>query len=286
IIESNGAIQSIDTVAGTAAAAGSAPGASRLVMSPEGTRLLVFSDDANIQSVANSFGVLLPPSAGVSTVADPTLLDRPFNGVFISDDQFWLLNCGSECGGAKAGIVSVNLFPAGGGGPALGTPTVVRGATVALLNKGILYVAGSTALANLNGGNLQFFSSATGAALVGPISIPDGRHLDMVLAPGGQAGKIYIGSRGCGPGPLTNGEREGCLAILDIANQTVELVTEPASQASYDITCIVPVPGTTLVYVCSGGKMKIFDSATGLVSTAVIPPNIAGQVLNAVVMSQ
>jgi hypothetical protein len=287
IIESNGAIQAIDTAAGTATAAGSAPGASRLVMSPGGTRLLVFSDDAKSQPIANSFSVLLPPSAGVSTVADPTLLDQPFNGVFITDDQFWLLNCGSECGGAKAGIVSVNLFPADGGGPALGTPTPVRGATVALLDKGTLYVAGSSALATPNGGNLQFFSSATGAALVGPISIPDGLHLDMVLAPGGRAGKIYIGSRGCGPGPVdTNGQREGCLAILDIANQTVELVMEPASQASYDITCILPVPGTTLVYVCSGGNIEIFDSSIGPVSTAVSRLDIAGRVLNAVVMSQ
>ena len=69
------------------------------------------------------------PKYCVGKVGDPSgLFDRPTKAIFSSDGQtVYVLNCGPECGGAKAGIVTIPISSAvlngNPGGPAGQPPT-------------------------------------------------------------------------------------------------------------------------------------------------------------------
>ncbi|MFI5105281.1 MAG: YncE family protein, partial [Terriglobales bacterium] len=106
-----GFVQSVDTSNGVARPVIRIPNASRLAMSPGGAKLLAFSDpQAQTPPNTHTFFVIDTATANVQTITDATHLDQPVTAVFgSSDTQAFILNCGAECGGTSASVVSVDF---------------------------------------------------------------------------------------------------------------------------------------------------------------------------------
>ena len=102
-----GFVQSVDTTTGVARPVLRIGNARRLVMSPKGTKLLVFPDpQGQVPPNTNTFFVVDTATSAVQVVTDATHLDQPFTAVFnTSETQAFILNCGAECGGTTASVV-------------------------------------------------------------------------------------------------------------------------------------------------------------------------------------
>jgi len=136
-----GFVQSVNTATGIANPVLRISNARRLAMSPKGTKLLVFPDpQAQVAPNTSTFFVVDTASGAVTTVTDATHLDQPVNAVFgANETQAFILNCGPECGGTTASVVSVDFSAA----PAFSANIAVFGATTGLINGTNLYVAGT-----------------------------------------------------------------------------------------------------------------------------------------------
>jgi hypothetical protein len=51
----------------------------------------------------------------------------------------------------------------------------------------------------------------------------------------------------------------GCLSILDTGTGALQFPEFPPLRTSFDVTAIQPISGRTVVYVCEGGELDIFD---------------------------
>lgn len=275
VAENNGTVQSVDTASGAITGTTAVTGVQRLVIGPQGTIVLAFND-----TLAINFAIITP--SGPSVIGNAGL-DHPTNAVFQGDDNhFTVLNCGPECGGTTAGLAGVALLAPGSGGPAVGTPIPVSGATIGLLNgSNSLFAAGSPTV-GLNGGKVQVLNpGATSAGAA--VSIADGRHNLMALT---SNGRLYIGSRGCTAGPVNaQNQRQGCLTIFDTTTQTATPALVPANRATLDVTGLAAVPGRNVIYVIQGGALDIFDITTNAVSTTTTPPTITGAAFGVVQLS-
>ncbi|HZD95610.1 MAG TPA: hypothetical protein VE133_15210, partial [Candidatus Sulfotelmatobacter sp.] len=195
----------------------SVPSPRRMVMSPNGSKLLVFSDpQSQLTGDTHSFFVIDTANKGVRQVTLP-VLDQPFTAVFGSNDnQAFILNCAGECGTThlvsttqvpnQPSVVSVDfsgIFSTPAVPAAAGTAVAVPGATVGLLNGTSLFVAGTPAPGAVGSpvpacplsrcGTLSVIN--TGSLTAGTaIPITDGLHEKMALAAGG---KLYIGASAC-----------------------------------------------------------------------------------------
>src|SRR6266571_3071531 len=140
-----GFVQAVDTSTGVAFQVIRISNARRLVMSPKGSKLLVFPDpQSQVPPNTHTFFVVDTTAGSFQTITDAVHLDQPFTAVFgASDTQAFVLNCGAECGGTAASVVSVDFTnPAPVFAPA--APIAVAGATVGLMNGTNLYVAGTS----------------------------------------------------------------------------------------------------------------------------------------------
>jgi hypothetical protein len=270
----DGTVQSINNTTGAVSGTFAVAGVQRIVMGPQGTTVLAFND-----ALAINFFVISPtPAFSGPLILGSAALDHPTNGFFSTDDNnFFVLDCGPECGGTQAGRNSVTVFGIPGG-PAISSTLALSGATVGLLSGASNFVAGSPA-AGLNAGTVQVINNST-LAVTAPVSIADGRHNLMALS---SNGRLYIGSTGCTLGAINaQNLRQGCLSIFDTGSLVVTPALIPASRASGDVTAIVPVTGRNVIYVVQGGKIDIFDITTNAVSTSATPPSFPGNVLGAV----
>jgi len=240
----------------------SAPTVSRLVLSPNSTKLLGFSDDANALTSPNARGffVLDTASKTISTVTPPTLqpnlLDQPFNGVFgTSETQAFILNCGAECGGTAATVVSVDFTnPAA---PVFGTPVPVSAATVGLLSGTNLFVAG-TPSGSANG-TLQTVNTSSLTASA-PVSITDGKHLKMQLVGNN---RLYVGAAACTPvNDSSTGLIRGCLTIFNTSSSALVFPEFNSLRRAFDVTGIQAISNRNVAYVCEGGELDIYDTTT------------------------
>lgn len=277
VAENNGTVQSINTATSAITSTTAVTGVQRLVMGPQGTTVLAFSNtNATNNTAANSFVVILPSPLTPVTIANSGL-DHPANGIFAVDDEhFLVLNCGVECGGINAGIVGVVLTNTGTSTQS--SPLVLSGATVGLLNGTTAFVAGSPTT-GLNTGTLQVVNSSALTASA-PIHIADGQHSLMSLT---SNGRLYIGSTSCTLG-VANAQnlRQGCLSIFDTAAQTVTPVLLLATRPNGDVTGLAPVAGRNVIYVVQGGVVDIFDITTNAVSTVAIAPTVPGTAFDVV----
>ena len=266
------------------------PGINRVSMNPTATLVLAFVQDSN---TVYSLFKLTPPqqaqfatpsawqAAGyqdcepqtlpkycVTTVADPNqLFDRPAKAVFSSDGQtVYVLNCGPECGGSKAGIVSIpisssvlNGNPSGPSGLSLQTTSVLAvpgGATNALQTANMLYVAGQQRQPDgLEAGYLSLVNLASNT-VTASYAISDGTHNKMSLA---DDNTLWIGSQRC-----QNGERFaqnsgganvqfGCLTMFNTSTNAVTV-----DRYIGDLTGIADVEGLHKIYVGEGGQVHIY----------------------------
>ena len=241
----------------------SVPSPSRLVLSPNGTKLLVFSDNPNALPAPNTGGfvVIDVASKTASVITDPKL-DQPYSAVFNgSETQAFVLNCGLECGGTAAGVVSVDFSVAGS--PTLGTVVPVSGATTGLISGSNLFVAGTppgSANGTLQAVNTSSLTAGTAVA------ITNGLHTKMRAT---SNGKIYIAASTCTPvNDPSTGKIHGCLSIFNPATNGVVVPEVSAIRSTFDVTGIQPISNRTVVYVCEGGELDIYD-----LNTDALTPN-------------
>ena len=272
----------------------SIPAARRLVMSPGGTKLLVFTDPlSQPSSNGDSFWVIDVASKGLAIVTSPTKLDQPITAVFgTSDTQAFILNCGDECGGTGASVVSVDFSgvlsnPAT---PASFGPSVpVPGATVGFLNGTSLFVAGTPTptspslppgfICPLSScGTLSIVNTQAGTASA-PIAITDGLHEKVAST----NGRLYIGASRCtvqaGSAPNTV---RGCLSIFNTGTSGVKFPEESSFRQSFDVTGLQPISNRNVIYVVQGGELDFFDTTTDAVATGITRIDIVGKAFDLV----
>ncbi len=264
------------------------PNPRRLVMSPNGTRLLVFSDPQ--AGITHSFFIIDTGSKGVIQVTS-TNLDQPITGVFgTSDDQAFILNCGPECGGTTASVTPVNfsgVFANPQVPATVGTPIDLHGggATAGLMNGSSLYVAGTPATfpaavtcplsrcGTLNVVNTSSLSAST------PIAVTDGLHQKMAFT----NSRVYLGATGCtvDPGTAANTVR-GCLSIFNTGTSGVTFPQESSFRQNFDVTGFQPISNRSVIYVVQGGELDIFDVTTDAVATGITKIDIFGKAVDVV----
>ena len=232
----NGIVQFIDLSNGSVTATLSIPQARRLVLSPDGTKLLVFSDDFSVN--------LVDTAAKTTTLITSTGFDHPVNAVFSTDNSTaYILSCGPECGGTTANVSALTISSG-----AVGAPTPVSGATVGLIDSSNhLYVAGSPA----SGGLLDILDPSSLTVTKSAIPIGDGYHTLMALTSKGQ---LFIGAKNC-----TNGL---CMSILDTSSQTASInpcVSGTSVCPSGNVTALVPLDNRAIIYTVQGGILHIYD---------------------------
>jgi hypothetical protein len=289
-VRAQGLVQQVDVATGVIKKSVTVPSASRLVMSPTGTKLLAFSDDPQtLPTNANSFFVIdtaNPPATG--TPIAMTAGDQPFTGVFTgSETQVFVLNCGTECGGANApSVVRVDLTGATPNAPVAGT-NPITGATVGLFDSGKLYVAG-TKLATAttpSSGSLQVID--TTALTAGPaIPITDGRHTVMALSTNKH---LYIGATGCTPGPVNaQNQARGCLSIFNTAaaagSTNPVFPLQSSLRQNFDVTAFQQISGRNVMYVCQGAELDFFDITTDAVSPTIQIVDLVGKAYGLVLL--
>jgi hypothetical protein len=155
------------------------------------------------------------------------------------------------------------------------------GATVALLQGTTLYVAGTPpAPQNTCGtgvpsgsasscGQLTLVNTTTMAATAS-VQIADGNHNTMQM---GANGQLFVGSLNC--------SAVSCLNIVDTSSGTVTSsnVVWPTDGGS--VTGIAPIPNRSVVYVCIGGRLRIYDTTTDkLLVNTLGQPAIVGQAVD------
>lgn len=283
-----GFVQAVDTATGIARPVIRIGNARRLVMSPHGTKLLVFLDpQAEVQPNTHAFLVVDTATGLVQAVIDAQL-DEPITGVFgTSDTQAFILNCGVECGGTASSVVSVDFSTSN---PVFSANVPVQGATVGLLNGTTLYVAGtggtlpaptgpSAACPLSRCGALTAVN--TTAFTAGPaIPITDGLHETMALT---STGKLYVGAGACSvETDAATGNVRGCLSIFNTNTSTTTFPEESSFRQNFSVTSLQPIAGRNVIYVVQGGALDIFDTNTDALETGITPVDIIGNAVAAV----
>lgn len=234
----------------------SVPTVSRLVLSPNSTKLLAFVDDPNALNAPNKGGFFVIDTASKSVTAiTGGQLNQPFTAVFgSSETQAFILNCGAECNGTAASVVQVDFS---GATPVFGTPTSVSGATVGLLSGSNLFVAGTPA--GSASGTLQVINTGNMTASTA-VPITDGKHLKMQMAGNN---RLYIGASACTPAnDAGTGMIRGCLTIFNTSTSAVAFPEFSTLRHSFDVTGIQPISNRNVVYICEGGELDIYDTTT------------------------
>ncbi|HET8891515.1 MAG TPA: hypothetical protein VFQ41_21630 [Candidatus Angelobacter sp.] len=284
-----GFVQAVDTTTGTAFQVLRISNARRLVMSPKGSKMLVFPDpQSQVPPNTHTFFVVDTTTGTFQTITDAVHLDQPFTAVFGSNDtQAFVLNCGAECGGAAASVVSVDFTnPSPVFAPAL-APIAVPAATVGVMNGTNLYVAGTSPTLPIGltcpisqCGELTVIN--TGALTAGnPVAITDGDHENMAFV----NSRVYVGSRGCTvqPGTAANTVR-GCLSIFNTGSSAVTFSTESSFRQNFDVTGLQPISGRSIIYVIQGGEIDFFDTTTDAVASGITALDVVGKAFDAVLI--
>ncbi len=281
-----GFVQSVDTTTGVARGVLRIGNARRLVMSPKGTKLLVFPDpQGQVPPNTHSFFVVDTASSAVQTVTDAVHLDQPFTAVFNgSETQAFILNCGAECGGTAASVVFADFT----------NPTAtfsanipVPGATVGLINGSNLYVAGTPTPAPTGPGPGCPISrcgeltviNATSLTAGTPIPITDGDHEKMAFA----NNRVYVGAFGCTiePGTAPNTVR-GCLSIFNTGTSAAVFPTESSFRQNFNVTGFQPISGRNVIYIVQGAELDIFSTDTDTLAPGVTQIDVIGQAFDVV----
>src|SRR5947209_2287751 len=259
----------------------------RLVMSPKGTRLLIFSDPQ--AGTTNAFFIIDTSSKGIIEVTSANL-DQPITAVFgATDDQAFILNCGPECGGTTASVVQVNfsgVFANPQVPATVSTPINLNGggATVGLLNGSSLFVAGTPPtfpaitcpLSRCGTLNVINTSSLSASA---PVAITDGLHQKMAFV----NNRVYVGATGCtvDAGTAANTVR-GCLSIFNTTSSGVVFPLESSFRQNFDVTGLQPISNRSVTYVVQGGELDIFDATTDARATGITQIDIFGKAIDVV----
>jgi DNA-binding beta-propeller fold protein YncE len=256
----------INTADGTTAFV-SVPSPRRLVLSPNGSRLLVFADDPQTLPPPRTNAFFVIDTAAKTAVAiNLPGQDQPVFGVFSAGEtRAFILNCGAECSGSAASVMLMDLS----GAPTIVSSVPVAAATTGLLNGNTLYIAGTPVGAS--SGTLQTINTDSMAASA-PLSITNGHHGKIALA----NNRVYVGALACTPvNNIATGKVRGCLTIFNTGSGTILFPEFSTLRANFDVTGLRPISGRNVVYVCEGGELDIYDTATDLITNDKI--DVVGQ---------
>jgi len=305
---SAGAVLRIDVSSGTTTATLPIPAAHYLVAGPNSNQILVLSDNSDSATLitpslidVSTGSNMLPCSSTQAAVCTiPPAFDRPVGAVFnTSGTTAYVMNCGQQCGGAGVGpcltfslCTSVAVLDMTQNPPVVVNTVSVPAATIGLLKGNSLYVAGTPKLAPDN--DCSGATPATAATTCGRLSviniatlsatsvvITDGYHDRMQMSFNNQ---LFVGSHNCTNinQPLTNSGNEirGCLTVIDVTSGSIaqSAVIVPPDQG--DVTGIEPITNRDVVYVCEGGRLRIYDTTTDKLETNPQQPNVIGQAVD------
>jgi hypothetical protein len=257
------------------------PNVYRVSTNPSGSAALAFVQDSNLvysvyklqtnQKVPSNAVDCEPQNIPVyCALPVPGTFDRPTKAIFSADGTTaFVVNCGPECGGNQA---SISLLPVAGiiiqsgapvppGAPSAVTATipVPSGATNALQNGNLLYIAGQQLQSDgFFAGFLSILDLGT-QKITGNYSISDGTHTRMNFA---DDNTLWIGSQLC-----TQGERYhqgattnlGCLTMFNTANNSVTMIDSYKG----DATGVAAVLSLHKVYTAEGGQVYIYSTVDG-----------------------
>jgi hypothetical protein len=161
----------------------------------------------------------------------------------------------------------------------------VPAATMALLQGNTLYVAGTpVAAGDSSCAGVNTAATACGRLTVldvgsltatASVAIADGYHNQMQL---GANARLFIGSRNC-TNINQSGETRGCLSIVNTST-TVSAASVIAPADNGDVTGIAPIPNRSVVYVCEGGRLRIYDTTTDKLEKLANAPSIIGRAVD------
>lgn len=298
-----GQVLRLDIPSATISASIPVPSAHYLVPSPDGSKVLVFSDNSDsltlitpsliASATSNSMA-----SCGPSQVALCSLpgFDRPVGAIFDNSGlTAYVLNCGPECGGAGVGpcagfslCTSISIVDLSQTPPAITNTVAVPAATTGLLQGGTLYVAGTPALPSDN--NCSGVTPATAATVCGrltainlqtltptSIAITNGYHMRMAMSTNNQ---LFVGSRNCSNIQITGGETRGCLTIANLTSGNLAASGVVVPPDNGDVTGLEAVPNRNVVYVCQGGNFRVYDTTTDKIQINQFPPDVVGQAVD------
>ncbi len=207
-----------------------------VVLSHDGKKLLVFSDQSDSVSIVDT-------TTNTVTATVPGF-DRPVWGFFTADDsKAYILSCGAECGGTAANVRVLDMTT-----NTPGASVAVSGATTGLINGTTLYVAGTTAA----GGRLDVVDLNSFTVTKPGIPVSEGYHGPIALAANG---KLFIGAKNCTN--RTDVANSGCLSIVDTS-----ALTAVVDNANGFVTGLQPIAERNVVYVIEGGELVIYDATT------------------------
>jgi hypothetical protein len=278
-----GAVVAMNVTIGGVIATIGVPKAQTVVASPDGTQLLVFSNDSDVVTIV--YPLLVNTSSPATAIV--TGFDRPVYGVFSSDGSTaYILNCGPECasGTASASVQTLDLATL-----TIGPPLTVDGATIGWLSGTTLYVAGTSSTNNLcdqttaalTCGRLDIVDVGS-MTVTSSVVITDGYHHRIDMSSNGQ---IFIGSYGCTTiGNVNNpqGEVRGCLSIFDTTNPGNTTAVIPPDNG--DVTGLQSFTSRNVEYVAEGGNLRVYDTTKDIllvdsfISTGTV--TITGQVID------
>ena len=307
---SAGAVLRIDVSSGTTTATLPIPGAHYLSAGANSSQILVFSDNSNSATLitpslidVSAGSNILPCSLTQTAVCTiPVALARPVGAVFnTSGTTAYVMNCGPQCGGTGVGpcltftsCTSVAILDMTQNPPALVNSVNVPAATIGLLKGNSLFVAGTPKLTPDN--DCSGVTPATAATTCGRLSvintaslsatsvaITDGYHDRIQMSFNNQ---LFVGSRNCTninqpiiPG---NGGKEirGCLTIANASSGSIasSAIIVPPDQG--DVTGVEAITNRNVVYVCEGGRLRIYDTTTDKLETKPQQPNVIGQAVD------
>lgn len=295
---SPGAVVRVDITAASITAIIPVPVVRFIAPSPNGNQILAFSDNSNLVSVITPSLIGVGPQtptqpcsstqAAVCTVSDPSL-DHPIGAVFNSTGTTaYIISCGPECGGSAAAISVLSL--GGGSTPPSFTGQVALipgGATTALLQGTTLYVAGTppapqNSCATGLPSNLSVLAPTCGQLTVvntttmtvtTSVQISDGTHGLLVM---GANAQLFVGSINC-----TNAGSI-CLNIVDTSSGSVTESNVHVTTDGGNVTGIAPIPNRTVVYVCVGGRLRVYDTTTDTLQTipSIGQPDVVGEAVD------
>lgn len=223
------------------------PAARRVVLSHNGSKLLVFADNTNQVAVIDT------ASKAVTMVGG---FDRPVNGVFSGDDSTaYIMSCGKECGGTAAKVNALSLA-----NNTVGPDVLVSAATVGYLDGTTLYVAGTSA----TGGKLDTINTAGMTVSKSGVTISDGYHRQMALA----GGRLFVAATSC------SNVTTGCLSVYNTSAGTAVM----SKAGTGDVTGLQPISDRNVVYVIAGGELVIWDIPSDAPQTKQL--DIVGQAVD------
>lgn len=241
--------------------------ASTLVLSPSGSKLLVFAGPGEHVDTLTVVDTATAQTTPASAATQLSGFDRPVSAVFSGDStKAYVLNCGPECGGTAASVTVLDMT-ASPPAPLANIP--VPAASIGLVSGTTLFVAGTpSGTPGAFAGQLSALNTNALATPTSTIPISDGYHNLIQLA---SNNTLFIGAVNCSA---------GCLTMFPSTGNPNAAVVDSNTG---NVTGIAPINGRTVVYVvedllagvtpCSTlpcpGKLRIYDTTTD----ALTPPS-------------